>query len=70
MVVRAGVPFDGVKIFSATMFQDRAALGEKVTAWIAEHPQLAVTEVVVTQSSDASFHCLAITVFYRQALPS
>ena len=27
--------FDGVKVFSATMFADRERLGEKVTDWIA-----------------------------------
>lgn len=60
-------PFNGVKVFSATMFADRERLGEKVTAWIAENPQVRMTELTVTQSSDASFHCIAITVFYREA---
>ena len=30
--------FNGVKVFSATMAQERENLGEKVTAWIREHP--------------------------------
>jgi len=64
-VARPGVPFNGVKVFSATMFADRDQLGEKVTRWVAENSQVDVTEMVVTQSSDASFHCIAITVFYR-----
>ena len=63
--MRPGVQFNGVKIFSATMFADRDQLGEKVTRWMAEHPNLDLTEMTVTQSSDASFHCIAITVFYR-----
>ena len=46
------------------MFADREQLGEKVTRWIAEHPHHQITEMVVTQSSDASVHCIAITVFY------
>ena len=58
--------FDGVKVFTATMFADRGVLGEKVTNWIAEHPENQLTEIIVTQSSDASFHCIAISVFYRQ----
>jgi hypothetical protein len=58
--------FNGVKIFSATMFADREALGDKVTNWIANNPACEVTEIVVTQSSDASFHCIAITLFYRE----
>jgi hypothetical protein len=67
VVVRPGVSFNAVKVFSATMFADRDQLGEKVTSWIAGNSQAEVTEISVTQSSDASFHCIAITVFYRQA---
>ena len=58
-------PFNGVKVFSATMFADRERLGEKVTEWIRAHPKYGVVDVVVTQSSDAAFHCVAITVFYH-----
>ena len=57
--------FTGVKVFSATMFADRDRLGDKVTAWITSHPDLEIADLVVTQSSDASFHCIAITLFYR-----
>jgi hypothetical protein len=46
------------------MVADRDQLGEKITAWIASHPNHHVTDVVVTQSSDEAFHCLAITVFF------
>jgi hypothetical protein len=56
--------FNGAKVFSATMAQERDQLGEKVSLWIAEHPQLRIVDTVVTQSSDEAFHCLAITVFY------
>jgi hypothetical protein len=69
VVLRPGLAFNGVKIFSATMFADREALGDKVTEWLATHPHCEVTEIVVTQSSDASFHCVAITVFYRERTP-
>ena len=62
------VPFNGVKIFSATMFADRGQLGEKVTAWIASSPRRKLTDIVVTQSSDAAFHCITIAVFYQEAL--
>ena len=60
--------FNGIKIFSATMVADRLQLGEKVTAWIASHPSLQLTEMVVTQSSDSQFHCIAISVFYYEPL--
>ena len=57
--------FNGVKVFSATMAQERDQLGEKVTAWLADRPGLLVVDTIVTQSSDEAVHCLAITVFYR-----
>jgi hypothetical protein len=66
VVSGAGEPsFNGVKIFSATMFADRERLGEKVTDWISQHTRCKLVDLVVTQSSDASFHCIAITLFYR-----
>jgi hypothetical protein len=47
------------------MVADRDQLGEKVTAWMnANQDTKKVTDVVVTQSSDEAFHCIAITVFY------
>jgi hypothetical protein len=65
-VARPNEPFNGVKIFSATMFQQREQLGETVTAWIAANPTKKVTEFVVTQSSDAEFHCIAISLFFTE----
>ena len=56
--------FNGVKVFSATMVADRMVLGEKVTEWLAAHPTYQVEEMLVTQSSDHAFHCIAISVFY------
>ena len=63
------VKFNGVKVFSATMVADRDQLGEKITAWIASHPQCKITDVKVTQSSDEAFHCLAITLFFWEDVP-
>ena len=67
LTLRRDVKFNGVKVFSATMVADRDQLGEKVTAWMASHPQLKVTDLVITQSSDEAFHCIAITVFYAES---
>jgi hypothetical protein len=58
--------WNGVKVFAATMAQEREKLGEKVTAWIRQYPQNEVVDTVVTQSSDEAFHCLAITLFYLE----
>lgn len=68
ITLRNDVQFNGVKVFSATMVADREQLGEKVSAWMHNHPQLKVTDIVVTQSSDEAFHCIAITVFYFEDL--
>ena len=61
--------FNGVKVFSATMAQERDQLGEKVSAWLADHPTVKVVDTVVTQSSDDAYHCITITLFYRSPLP-
>ncbi|MGE5182573.1 MAG: hypothetical protein ACM31C_10945 [Acidobacteriota bacterium] len=66
LVLQPGKMFNGVKIFSATMFQQRGQLGEAVTAWMTANPSKHVTECVVTQSSDASFHCITISLFYAE----
>ena len=58
-------PFNGVKVFSATMAQDRDHLGEKITNWLKDHPNVKVVDKIVTQSSDEAFHCLAITLFFN-----
>jgi hypothetical protein len=60
------VSFTGVKIFSTTLARDRVALGESITRWIADHPGFEIVGKEVTQSSDSEFHCLTITLFYRE----
>jgi len=55
--------FTRVKTFSATLPRDRDALGELVTQFVADHPELEVVDKAVTQSSDKDFHCLTITLF-------
>jgi hypothetical protein len=56
--------FTGVKVFSATMAQERDQLGEKITAWLKANPHVEIVDKIVTQSSDEAFHCLAITLFF------
>lgn len=56
--------FDGVQTFSATKARERGGLGARVTEWM-QNNQVEVVDKVVTQSSDHEFHCLTITVFYR-----
>jgi len=65
-IVALGPKVNGVKVFSATLVAARMQLGEDVTEWIANHPEYAIKDIVVTQSSDSAFHCLTITVFYEE----
>jgi hypothetical protein len=58
--------FDHVKVFSATMAQERDQLGEKITQWLAVNQGVEIVDKVVTQSSDEAFHCLAITLFFNK----
>ncbi len=68
LTLRRDLKFNGVKVFSATMVADRDQLGEKVTDWMSKNPSKKVTDIVITQSSDEAFHCIAITVFYFEDL--
>ena len=56
--------FNSAKVFSATMMNDRSMLGDTITEWMRDNPTFEITEIVVTQSSDEAFHCLAMTVFF------
>lgn len=56
----------GVKVFCTTLARDREVLGETITRWLAEHPDLEILEKQVRQSSDREFHCLSVTLFYRE----
>jgi hypothetical protein len=59
--------FNGVKVFSATKAKEREELGETITRWLRSNADtIEVVDRVVTQSSDDEFHCLSITLFYRQ----
>ncbi len=60
------VLFDGVKVFSATKARERGDLGEVVTRWISDHPECRMVDKEATLTSDAEFHCLTITIFYRE----
>ena len=62
----SAVPFTGMKIFSTTLARDREQMGENITRWLHDYPQVEVVDKIVTQSSDKEFHCLTITLFYRE----
>ena len=60
-----GPVFSGIKVFSTTLARDRENMGENITKWIKDNPNVEIVDKVVTQSSDKEFHCLTITLFYR-----
>jgi hypothetical protein len=60
------VGFTGVKVFSTTLARDREVMGETIGRWLSENPGLEVVDRLVTQSSDREFHCVSITIFYRE----
>ncbi|MBI4817525.1 MAG: hypothetical protein HY791_14790 [Deltaproteobacteria bacterium] len=63
------VAFTGVKVFSATKAKEREELGDHVTHWLRDHPNFEIVDRIVLQSSDHEFHCLTITLFYRENHP-
>lgn len=58
--------FTGIKVFSTTLARDRENMGDIITRWIRDNPQVEIVDRTVTQSSDKEFHCLTITLFYRE----
>ena len=60
------VQFTGMKVFSTTLARDREHMGDNITRWVQENEQLEIVDKTVTQSSDKEFHCLTITLFYRE----
>ncbi|HEY0839665.1 MAG TPA: hypothetical protein VGD74_05720 [Vulgatibacter sp.] len=58
--------FTGVKVFSTTLARERENMGENITRWIRENPRCEILDKIVTQSSDREFHCLTVTLFYRE----
>lgn len=57
--------FDSVKVFSATKAKERENLGNDITRWIAQNPDIEITDKKLLQSSDNEFHCLTIVLFYK-----
>ena len=63
---RGQSPIRGVKTFCANRYDARAQLGDRVTRWLAEHPDRDLVDVDVVQSSDDTFHCVTIVVWYGE----
>ena len=57
---------DGCKVFSSTKFSERELLGESVTQWLRNHPNIRIVDKMVRQSSDEAFHCISIVLFFQR----
>ncbi|HUT78473.1 MAG TPA: hypothetical protein VM285_12345 [Polyangia bacterium] len=57
--------YNAVKVFSATKAKEREDIGNQITAWLQDNPQVEIMNTEVRQSSDSEFHCLTIILFYR-----
>lgn len=55
---------DGVKVFSVTKAKDREYLGEDITRWRRDNPDIEIVDKVIVQSSDREFHCLSMVFFF------
>lgn len=55
----------GVKVFSASKPKEREEIGTNITAWLGRNPKIEIIDKVVIQSSDATFHCLSVVLFYE-----
>lgn len=56
---------DGLVVFTATKAKEREYIGERITRWIRSGAPKEILDVQVTQSSDEEFHCLTVTILYR-----
>lgn len=59
--------YTGVKVFSATKARERELIADRINEWLDDSVSaIEIVDTVVTQSSDREFHCLTITIFYKQ----
>ena len=59
-----------VKVFSVTKARERDELGERVTSWIAQNPEVKILRTFVSLTSDSRFHCLSMVLMCATAIDS
>lgn len=68
MTARSGLPkYDGLQVFSATRLRDRNQLGTRIADWMRKNPDKVMVGQRVVQSSDRSYHCLTVLLFWALA---
>lgn len=66
-------PFNGVKVFAATMVRQRAEIDALIEHWLEamrRRPGFEIVDVVVRQSSDDAYHCLTYVFFFNETAPT
>ena len=58
--------YNAIKVFSATKARERSELGDEVTHWMDNNPEIEIVDTKIRQSSDSEFHCLTIIIFYNR----
>ena len=59
------IQYNGMKVFSVSKAEERDRLGERVTAWLTDHPEVEVRKIKTLQSSDKAFHCISIVLLFQ-----
>ena len=63
MVLRADSKINGIQVFSA----ERELPEDAATAWIEEHPENGIVDIIVVQSRDGTSHWIAVVISYWQS---
>ena len=58
------VQFTGMKIFSTTLARDREQMGDNITRWLHDNPQLEMVDKIITQMhSDGTLSAISTQWF-------
>lgn len=56
--------FTDVKVFSVSTYGARLELSDRINEWLAQNRDIEIVDKEILQSSDASFHCYTLTLFF------
>jgi hypothetical protein len=56
--------FTDVKVFSVSTYGARLELSDRINEWLAQNRDIEIVDKEVLQSSDSSFHCYTLTLFF------
>lgn len=62
--------FTDVKVFSASTYGARLELSDRINEWLAQNRDIEIVDKEVLQSSDSSFHCYTLTLFFVRTKPA